>query len=426
VYDAWHNAKGLEMPFAVHGIDAWLHPTPFYKNVQALQQKGFSLDYVSDKMLKDKLNGNLLTKRSRPDVYLVPQCKLMPVSTLKNIIDLAKEGDFIVMQALPEDVPGFSKLDEQRTELNKLKASLSFKKINEDISEFITGRGKIILSPVVQKGLEYAKLKRETLTDLGLKFIRRRIEGGKFYFIVNLTANDIDTIVSVETPYKNAVMMNPLNGESGKIAVTTPAGKTSFRIQLKSGESVLLKLSDKPEMLNKWKYRETTGVVVSLKNNNWQLHFKAGGPKLPADKKMKPLQPWTNFTSDSTTQSFSGTGVYSTSFNIKNKGADYLLQLDKLHESAKVIVNGKDAGLIWSLPYELKIGKYLKSGTNTISIEVCNLMANRIRNMDRNGMVWRNYHEINFVNINYKNFDASGWKVQVSGLEGDVRVVPLR
>jgi hypothetical protein len=28
------------------------------------------------------------------------------------------------------------------------------------------------------------------------------------------------------------------------------------------------------------------------------------------------------------------------------------------------------------------------------------------------------------VNINYKTFDASGWKVQASGLDGDVRLVP--
>ena len=141
---------------------------------------------------------------------------------------------------------------------------------------------------------------------------------------------------------------------------------------------------------------------------------------------MKGLQPWTSFTSDTATQSFSGTGVYSTSFVIKNKAADYLLQLDKLHESARIFVNGKDAGLIWSLPYELKIGQYLKQGTNTISIEVSNLMANRIRNMDRNKITWRNYHEINFVNINYKGFDAAEWPVQVSGLEGDVRVEALR
>ena len=53
-------------------------------------------------------------------------------------------------------------------------------------------------------------------------------------------------------------------------------------------------------------------------------------------------------------------------------------------------------------------------------------MANRIRNMDRNGEVWRNYHEINFVNINYKNFDAANWKVQPSGLDGEVKLIPLK
>ncbi len=127
-----------------------------------------------------------------------------------------------------------------------------------------------------------------------------------------------------------------------------------------------------------------------------------------------------------TTQNFSGTAVYSTTFTIKNKAADYLLQLDKLYESARIIINGKDAGLIWSLPYELKVGKFLKQGKNTISIEVCNLMANRMRNMDRNGELWRNYHEINFVNINYKNFDASNWKVQPSGLNGAVKLIPLK
>ena len=141
---------------------------------------------------------------------------------------------------------------------------------------------------------------------------------------------------------------------------------------------------------------------------------------------MKGIEPWTDFTDDSTTQSFSGTGVYTTSFEIKNKAADYLLQLDKLYESARIIINGKDAGLIWSLPFEFRVGKYLKTGTNTISIEVSNLMANRIRNMDRNGDVWRNYHEINFVNIEYKNFDARNWKVQPSGLGGEIKLTPLK
>ncbi len=105
--------------------------------------------------------------------------------------------------------------------------------------------------------------------------------------------------------------------------------------------------------------------------------------------------------------------------------ADYLLQLGKVNESAKVVINGKEVGILWSIPYETRIGKYLKAGQNTITIEVANLMANRIRYMDRCKMEWRKYHEINFVNIDYKNFDASKWNVQPSGLEGPVTITPF-
>jgi hypothetical protein len=72
------------------------------------------------------------------------------------------------------------------------------------------------------------------------------------------------------------------------------------------------------------------------------------------------------------------------------------------------------------------VGKYLKQGENTITIEVANLMANRIRYMDKNKIEWRRYHEINFVNINYKNFDAADWNVRPSGLEGPVTITALK
>jgi hypothetical protein len=52
-------------------------------------------------------------------------------------------------------------------------------------------------------------------------------------------------------------------------------------------------------------------------------------------------------------------------------------------------------------------------------------MANRIAYMDRNNMEWRKYHEINFVNINYKGFDASKWLIQPSGLDGNIVIKPV-
>jgi hypothetical protein len=142
---------------------------------------------------------------------------------------------------------------------------------------------------------------------------------------------------------------------------------------------------------------------------------------------MIQLQNWTNLTDDTTTQNFSGTGVYTTTFTLPaKKASEYLLELGKVNESAKVYINGKEVGILWSIPFQARIGKYLKAGQNTITIEVANLMANRIRYMDRSGMEWRKYHEINFVNIDYKNFDASAWKVQPSGLLGPVTISPFQ
>jgi hypothetical protein len=424
VYDAWNNANGLDMPLQVHSIDKWLHPTAFYKDVEQLQGRGYEVDFLSDKMIEERSRYGVFSKRS-PGLYVIPSCKLMPLKTFRNIVSLASV-DYIILQAMPEDVPGFGNLDADRTAFRKLKDSLVFTKVNDEISTAYSG--KIILAKNVEKGLGYVNwIKREKLTDLGLKFIKRQQGDSLFYFISNNTAKDIDEKIELNVNANSITFLNPLNGEIGTVPFEKNDNSGKVRMQLKSGQSIIVRSNyHVVAKEGKWKYIEKTGEVINLENNKWKLEFTEGGPVLPKEEVLSKIQPWTNFKDDSTTQSFSGTAVYSTSFTLKNKAADYLLQLDKLYESARIIINGNDAGLIWSLPFETKIGKYLQAGSNTISIEVCNLMANRIRNMDRNGEVWRNYHEINFVNINYKNFNASGWKVQPSGLDGPVIICAIK
>ncbi len=428
VYDVWHNAKGLDMPLGVHSIEKWLHPTAFYKNVKELLAKGYEVDFVSDQMISTRAERAHYSKKSR-EVIVVPECKLMPAKTFRDIITLGRNVEYIIMQALPTDVPGLNNLEKERLVLQQLVYSLQFKQVGEGISESgMQMGGKIILCKDVAKALEYIKWnKRETLADLGLKFIKRKHGDTSFYFISNNTTKDIDEKITLSTNANSIVFTNPLNGETGRVPFEKAERTSTLRMQLKSGQSIIVRANYHVVAKESvWKYAEPVGKSINLEDNKWKLTFTQGGPVLPKARVLNKIQPWTDFTSDSTTQNFSGTAVYTTSFVLKNKAADYLLQLDKLHESARIIINGKDAGLIWSLPYELKVGKFLKEGTNTISIEVCNLMANRIRNMDRNGEIWRNYHEINFVNINYKNFDAASWKVQPSGLGGAVTLTALK
>jgi len=48
-----------------------------------------------------------------------------------------------------------------------------------------------------------------------------------------------------------------------------------------------------------------------------------------------------------------------------------------------VTINGKNAGTVWSLPFDFPIGRLLKKGANHIEIDVTNLTANRIADYDR-------------------------------------------
>ncbi len=186
---------------------------------------------------------------------------------------------------------------------------------------------------------------------------------------------------------------------------------------------MFLRTTDKTVKGIPWVYKMETGNNVDLKGT-WQLHFTEGGPVLPKDRTMPGPADWTGFDD---AQNFSGTGVYSSTFDFDPKATStYMIGLNGLRESARVWINDQDAGYVWCNPAVTDISAYLKKGTNKIRIEVVNLMANRIRYMDQQNISWRNYHEINFVNIDYKNFDASGWKVTPSGITGAVVIKELK
>jgi len=89
-------------------------------------------------------------------------------------------------------------------------------------------------------------------------------------------------------------------------------------------------------------------------------------------------------------------------------------------------VNHKPAGVLVAHPFRLDISELLIVGQNEISIEVTNLSANRIRDLDISGIQWRKFYDINFVSHLYEPFDASVWPLKPSGLLGPVKLIPIQ
>jgi hypothetical protein len=411
----------------VHDIDKWLHPTNFYKSVVGLQKEGYSLDFVSDNMIaKAGVNKQLFQVTPAGAAYkvlIIPACEKMQPGTLEKIIQLAGKGATVIFEKLPADVPGLSNLESRRNKLQELKNTLLFIE-HHQIKTAKKGTGTILVSSNIRAALEQLGMYGEPLSKTGLQFIRRKVTDGKYYYIVNHLANSIDSIIPINATAKNIIILNPQTGRQGLANITINKEKTYVRLQLKPGEAWILKTTNKPVNTTYWNYTKEGNQV--LLDNNWQVSFVKGGPALPKATTISKLTSWTGW-GDTSLENFSGTAVYSSNFNIKQKTAhDYLLQLGTVYESARVWINGQEAGLLWSIPFECRIGHLLKQGNNQIKIEVVNLMANRIRYMDKNHIPWRNYHEINFVNIDYKNFDASRWQLQPSGLLGPVTITAIQ
>jgi hypothetical protein len=173
-----------------------------------------------------------------------------------------------------------------------------------------------------------------------------------------------------------------------------------------------------------WKYIESTGEPIPV-SGKWNLKFTKGGPVLPKKQTLTNLISWTDLP-DKNGRIFSGSGEYKTTFQLNKKSAeDYVLDLGDVRESARVWINGQDAGILWHVPFKANIGRYLKQGNNTLRIEVINLMANRIIDLDKRKIEWRKFNEINFVDLYYKPFDASNWEPMASGLLGPVTITPI-
>ena len=77
---------------------------------------------------------------------------------------------------------------------------------------------------------------------------------------------------------------------------------------------------------------------------------------------------------------FSGTATYTKTINLPAEYADAPLMLDlgKVHDNARVFINGRDCGILWKVPFRVNATGLMKAGDNDIRIEVTNRWVNRL------------------------------------------------
>jgi len=426
VYDLWADPAGLEKKFTVHEI-RWFTDTAFGQLASLLRSKGYSFDYISDHQLEkaDWKNEMIKLPGGGYRTIIIPTCSHMPLSTWEKLYALAESGAPVLFQErLPDNIPGYYQFQERRRKLNEVTGSIAFDKSeNTGISKARVGSGYIVKGHRIENLLDGLPVKVEGMKEKGISFIRRRYDDGYAYFLANLSSGRINEWIPLAVKAKSAAWLDPLSGNRGRASTKNENEKFSVYLQLASGQSCILRTYDNKEIQgDDWPLVGREIETIPLEGD-WQIEFIQGGPDLPASCQINRLQSWTNFP-DPDCLSFAGTARYRLYFQLEEPGPyEWILDLGEVRESARIKINGEAAGTLWSLPYRLAVGKYLQKGKNLLELEVTNLSANRIADMDRRGIVWRKFHDINFVNIDYEKFDASHWPLMASGLIGPVKLV---
>jgi hypothetical protein len=344
-----------------------------------------------------------------------------------------KEGARILaLQNIPDDVPGLSQYNKNKKILQQLLSELSFVPAGKGLQLAKHGKGYFITGGNLHELLTFAGIRRESMTDSQLQFVRRQINGHTFYLVVNQSSNTYDNWLPISSKALSAMLFDPMTGKKGLAASRNSInGQTEILIQLKPSESIIIMASPEQVKEERFNYLYAAGPKVNIMGK-WIVSFQDGGPVLPSTVEIMELTSWTGWNVPDL-KLFSGTAKYSLHFKKpKGNSLQYLMNLGSVKESASVWLNGKYITTLIGDDFSTVLDAQLLKSDNLLEIIVANSMANRIIYMDQQVLTYKKFNNINFPAYVAANsgpdglFTAAGWEPLASGLLGPVTLTPLK
>ena len=262
----------------------------------------------------------------------------------------------------------------------------TLKKINE-----LAAAGVPVLGPNMRQGSLDAIVRddgllpdiefRQTPGKARFAWLHRRDGETDIYFISNQVAEDIAAEVAFRVKGKQPELWDAVTGKIRDLTEwRTEAGRTVVPLTFAPRQSwfVVFRNPAKPQNATAAVNFFEMKPVLDL-SGAWQVSFapKYGGPEAPVV--FDELSDWTEH-ADFNIKHYSGIATYRKTFNYPKPRTlnPLFLHLGTVKELARVRLNGKDLGVVWTAPWQVEITGAVKEGENQLEIEVANLWPNRL------------------------------------------------
>lgn len=368
--------------------------------------RGYAYDSFNPDVLRTATvkGGNVVFKSGATYKILVipsnmktnPNYQYMSLEVVKKLSDLIKAGAKVILGDKPLYQSGVKQVIS--SSFDKLVEEVwggnfqSYKNNNHPVYTKKLGLGQIFQAPFygstfdvlgVEKDFEVSYLpsliSSAYLPANRITYAHRITDSKDLYFISNQQGLERLLKFSFRISNKLPQMYNPVTNDTTEIENwSVKDGRTEMHLKMPANGSLFIifqkSINEKvSSSKSNWKNYKTAQDI----SKDWQVQFDpaSGGTEKPVV--FKDLVDWTKH-SDSSIKYYSGTAIYTKSFNYGGDPTNAWIDLGAFSSMAEVKINGISCGTLWTAPFKLDISKAIKKGENQISIEVVNTWANRL------------------------------------------------
>lgn len=362
-------------------------------------RKGFNFDGCTGKQLmKATVTGHKIRfpGGATYKILVLPSVKTMTPKLLTKIETLVKAGAVIVGPR-PLTSPSLVNYPACDELMNKIGKRMWGETVPAGLNYHPYGKGTVInggavddldgsLYPYYQtvssilKKLNYTE---DFMADGPVRYTHRTSQNWDIYFVSNTSANNINFKARFRTVVGAPELWDAVTGNVAPLYhFTHSASTTSIPLQLHAYESCFVVFS------KDFGWKAIPGGRAIIKTDticnlseDWDVAFnpKWGGP---SHTEFKKLADWSQM-ADEGIKYYSGIATYTKTFAFnqsipQQKDGHVYLNLGDVKNMARVTLNGKETGIVWTAPWRIDITSALQKGNNVLKIEVANLWANRL------------------------------------------------
>jgi hypothetical protein len=327
-------------------------------------------------------------------ILVLPSTETMTPALEAKVQSLISAGA-IVMGTPPQKSPSLSNYPACDTHIQSISKSIwgGFDAPGE-ITERAYGLGRVIWggdATVDSKKEQYPNydvtagwlkkmgVPQDFESDGPIRYIHHTAASWDIYFVSSRTDKQVKTDCIFRTNKGSPELWDPLTGETRKLPeYKMMNGRVKIPMQFDAYQSYFVVFGNNtpvnPSVHENFPKNETVATL----NAPWQVSFdpKWGGP---AQVSFDKLTDWTKNENDGI-KYYSGIATYRQDFDLPqaNTAGKIYLDLGEVKNLARVRLNGKDLGVVWTAPWRVDITGVVKSSGNKLEIEVANLWPNRL------------------------------------------------